>query len=615
MCGITGLVLFESDRLVSEDTVRAMANVLRHRGPDDEGIWVDGNYGLGFRRLSIIDLSPNGNQPMSNEDGSVKILCNGEIYNFRELRADLIERGHVFRSECDAEVIVHAYEEHGEGCLERLSGMFGLAILDTRKRKLVLARDRIGIKPLYYRVGRNGIHFGSELKAITQDPSVGRKIDPFALNLFMVQEVIPAPYTIFEGICKLRPGEALVADLDRGANGVQLKTYWRLAFEPDYSLSEKDWQEQLRGKLVEVVRSHMVSDVPLGAFLSGGIDSSSVVSVMSKVSDSPVQSFTIRFTEKEEDEGPIAREVSELCKTAHHELTVEVDSLRVLDKLVFHYDEPFGDSSAIPTYFVSKMAREHVTVILSGDGGDELFGGYFSRATAWRIANFQRIPRVLRDPLRILAKLPPPLRRPAARRLTLPDWLMLVSLHDHIYDHTRLQALQPDWRRSWPEILSFYDPLKDIVHDLPPLQAILAADFLLYLPNDILTKVDIASSAHSLETRVPLLDHSLVELAARIPPELKFRGRNSKYVFRKTMEPDLPRSVFTHPKHGFSVPARAWSKTAWADRINVIRSEAPVVEEVINFDGMSDWQPALVWQTLFLSTFLARELAQRTPSP
>ena len=608
MCGITGTVFFDPNRQVSEATLRAMTSVLTHRGPDDEGILVEGNYGLGFRRLSIIDLSPLGNQPMCNEDGTVKVVCNGEIYNFRKLRKDLVDKGHVFRSECDTEVIVHAYEEYGADCLARLSGMFGLAILDTRNRKLILARDRLGIKPLYYRAGADGIHFGSELKAITQDPSVETEIDPFALNLYVVQDVIPAPYTIFKGIRKLHPGEVLVADLDKGAAGVQVSRYWHLTFEPDYGVSEREWQDRLHAKLLDVVQSHMMSDVPLGAFLSGGIDSSSVVSLMSALSDSPVESFTIRFAEKEEDEGPIAREVSDFCKTAHHELTVEVDSLRILDELVHHYDEPFGDSSAIPTYFVSKMAREHVTVILSGDGGDELFGGYFSRATAWKVANVHRIPRLLRSPLGLLQHLPPPLRQPAARRLTLPSWLMLVSLHDRIYDGARLDALQPEWRRSWDEILSFYDPLKEVTQHLPPLQMVLAADFELYLPNDILTKVDIASSAHSLETRVPLLDHSLVELAAHIPPELKFRGRNSKYIFRKTMEPDLPRSVFEHTKHGFSVPARAWSKTAWLDKINEIRSDSPAIAEIINFDGMSTWPPDLIWQMLFLSAFLARKL-------
>lgn len=608
MCGITGAVCFDPNRQVSEATLRAMTSVLTHRGPDDEGILAESYYGLGFRRLSIIDLSPLGNQPMCNEDGSVKVLCNGEIYNFRDLREELQGKGHVFRSQCDTEVIVHAYEEYGADCLTRLSGMFGIAILDTRKRKLVLARDRLGIKPLYYRTGADGIHFGSEIKAITQDPAVETEIDPFALNLYVVQSVIPAPYTIFKGIRKLHPGEMLVADLDKGAGGVQLSRYWRLTFEPDYSVSEREWKERLHAKLLEVVQSHMVSDVPLGAFLSGGIDSSSVVSLMSSLSDAPVESFTIRFTEKEEDEGPIAREVSEFCKTAHHELTVEVDSLRVLDKLVHHYDEPFGDSSAIPTYFVSKMAREHVTVILSGDGGDELFGGYFSRATAWKVANVHRIPQFLRRPLKWLQKLPPPLRQPAAKRLTLPGWLMLASLHDRIYDAPRLAALRPEWRRSWDEVLSFYDPLKEITRDLPPLQIILAADFHNYLPNDILTKVDIASSAHSLETRVPLLDHSLVELASHIPPELKFRGKNSKYIFKKTMQPDLPPSVFAHTKHGFSVPARAWSKTAWVDKINEIRNESPAIEQIIDFGEMSTWQPDFVWQMLFLSAFLSRKL-------
>ncbi len=608
MCGITGAVFFDPNRQVSEATLRAMTSVLTHRGPDDEGILAESYYGLGFRRLSIIDLSPLGNQPMCNEDGSVKVLCNGEIYNFRTLRKDLVDKGHVFRSECDTEVIAHAYEEYGADCLSHLSGMFGVAILDTRKRKLILGRDRLGIKPLYYRAGADGIHFGSEIKAITQDPSVETEVDPLALNLYVVQAVVPAPYTIFKDIRKLHPGEMLVADLDKGAGGVQLSRYWRVTFEPDYSVSEKEWQDRLHAKLLEVVDSHMMSDVPLGAFLSGGIDSSSVVSLMSALSDSPVESFTIRFAEKEEDEGPIAREVSEFCKTAHHELTVEVDSLRILDELVHHYDEPFGDSSAIPTYFVSKMAREHVTVILSGDGGDELFGGYFSRATAWKVANVLRIPRFLRRPLGLLQYLPPPLRQPAARRLTLPSWLMLVSLHDGIYDQTRIGALQPEWRRSWDEILSFYDPLKETTQHLPPLQKVLAADFELYLPNDILTKVDIASSAHSLETRVPLLDHSLVELAAHIPPELKFKGKNSKYIFRKTMTADLPPSVFAHTKHGFSVPARAWSKTAWLDKINEIRNESPAIEQIVNFDGMSSWHPNFVWQMLFLSAFLSRKL-------
>jgi asparagine synthase (glutamine-hydrolysing) len=608
MCGIVGTAFFDPNRPVSEATLRAMTRVLRHRGPDDEGTWIDRNIGLGFRRLSIIDLSNAANQPVPNEDGSVLVVLNGEIYNFRELREVLAKKGHRFRSRSDSEVVVHAYEEYGERCVKFLKGMFGLAIVDTRKRQVILARDRLGIKPLYYRVSSEGLWFASELKALRMDTSVERRIDPFALNLFMVQEVIPAPYTVYEGIQKLRPGEMLTVRLDQGASSVRLRRYWELRFETDWDQSEEQWEEALREKLEEVVASHMVSDVPLGAFLSGGLDSSSIVSFMSRVSKMPVESFTVRFEDAAYDEGQAAREVAKFYRTRHHELTVKIDSLEALDKLVWHYDEPFGDSSAIPTYFVSKLARQFVTVILSGDGGDELFGGYFTPRTVLKVRHVRRIPGGLRNLAAGAAMALGMSGLGSLKRLALPDWLMLVSLRSHIYDERHVSALQADWRRSWDEILAFYDPLREVVAGLPPLNVVSAAYFHLYLPNDILTKVDIASSAHSLETRVPFLSHDLVELAARIPPQLKFRGKNSKYIFRKAMRHLLPNVVFKHGKQGFSVPAESWSKSSWLRRLRELIDAYPVIEEVINCEGKEEWSPTQIWQILVLATFLRNEL-------
>ena len=605
MCGITGLLYFDDARSVPEATLARMTDVLTHRGPDDRGIWTRGSYGLGFRRLSIIDLSPAGNQPMANETGDVLAVFNGELYNFRELRADLEAGGHSFRSKTDSEVVVHAYEEHGQECLRYFNGMFALAILDLRSHSLLLARDRLGIKPLYYRVTGEGIWFGSELKAILADQTVERTIDPLALNLYFVREVIPAPYTIYQGIQKLRPGELLAVDLARGKASVRLARYWQLHFDPDRSASEAKWVQRLGDVLHDAVSCHLVSDVPLGAFLSGGIDSSSVVALMNQTSQMPVETFTVAFKDQEADESAAAEAVASQLGTVHHEVTVEADSLRILPKLVWHYDEPFGDSSAIPTYLICQEASQFVKVILSGDGGDELFGGYFSQRDVDRLTVLPRIPRGLRLVAPFAGHFLPSHWHQMTRRLSLPNWLLFGSLHDHIFDESRRRVLRPEWRASWDDVLASYDGLRTSLSELEPLNAVLAASFETYLPDDILTKVDRASSAHSLEVRVPLLDYRVAEMAARIPPELKFRGESQKHIFRKVMRPFLPPEVWARRKHGFTVPAHQWGKTIWRDRLVQLRTESPEVGDVIDFDELPRWDGPLIWQVLFLATFLA----------
>ena len=556
MCGIAGIVSHKH-QAVDVEELRAMCAALVSRGPDDEGTFVKDGVGLAMRRLSIIDLE-TGHQPVSNEDGSIWVVLNGEIYNYRQVRNELERRGHRFATATDTEVIVHLYEEHGVDCVQALRGMFAFAIWDGPRRRLMLARDRIGIKPLYYGTAAGRFIFASELKALLQLPEVDRRLNWSALAHLLAYGTTPPGESIVDGIHKLEPGHRLRLD---PKHEPVIERYWELRFQPDERRSEIETIEELRVRLHESVRYHMVSDVPVGAFLSGGIDSSSVVASMAAISTSPIKTFSIGFREQEFDELPFARLVAKRFGTDHHELVLEPDVMGLLDHLAWDLDEPFGDASAIPTYMVSRLAGQHVKVVLSGDGGDELFGGYDKYVVEGR----DRMARFLPDSVRaLLARTSDALPEDAKGKqyleyLSKPDgerYLHATTLFRP--DHQ--QRLLTDWAKdqigeAQPE-RSRLDRLHR--HDGHWLSILQDLDFRHYLPLDILTKVDRMSMAHSLEARVPLLDHPFVEFAATIPAEWKLHRGKTKQIFVKALRGFLPDEILDRSKKGFGVPLNRW---------------------------------------------------------
>ncbi|HEV8702644.1 MAG TPA: asparagine synthase (glutamine-hydrolyzing) [Candidatus Polarisedimenticolia bacterium] len=556
MCGIAGIVSLDG-RPVDPREVRAMCRVMAHRGPDDEGLYAGRGAVLGMRRLSIIDLEA-GHQPLGSEDESVWGVCNGEIYNFRELRADLLRRGHTFLTGSDSEVIVHLFEEHGKGCVEKLRGMFALAVWDERRAELLLARDRLGIKPLYYSVSGGRLAFASELKAILQLERIERRLSWGAVNHLFTSLCTPAAQSIVEGVRKLEPGHLLLASAERG---IRIERYWDVSFGADAGRDETGLVERLRGLLDESVRLHMVSDVPVGAFLSGGIDSSSVVAIMAGQASGPVKTFSIGFDEQDYDELRYARQVAERYDTEHYELVVTPDAVDLVDDLAWFLDEPFGDSSALPTFMVSRLASQFVKVVLSGDGGDELFAGYDRYRVEGRERRYEMIPRPLRGALGALAGWMPETMR--GRNL-----LRHLSLHgpERYLDAVTLFRAEEKRRLFRPaafEMLSLEDPWQAEAEWLQRssgdwLSALQYLDIKSYLPLDILTKVDRMSMAHGLETRVPLLDHRLVEFAATIPADLRLRDGVTKHILKRAMRGLLPDSIIDRPKQGFAVPLGRW---------------------------------------------------------
>jgi asparagine synthase (glutamine-hydrolysing) len=561
MCGIFGAFATDAGRPASREVLLAMGQSLSHRGPDADGFHLDGELGMGMRRLSIIDLA-TGDQPIANEDQTVWLVFNGEIYNYQTLRTELVRRGHHFATASDTEVLVHLYEDHGEAFVERLRGMFAYALWDTRRRVLLLGRDRLGIKPLYYAETRAGLVFGSELKAILQSPWVGRRLSSSGIEAYLRWGYVPDPWSILADVRKLPPGHTLA--VQHGRPG-RLQRYWDPtdAFRnPGTIRSEEDAAERLEELLADAVRSHLVSDVPLGAFLSGGLDSTTVVSLMAREAGARVRTFSIGFREPAFDESAYARRVAEWFETDHHELIVEPDDLGALDEILGAFDEPFADPSAIPTYFVSRLARRHVKVALSGDGGDELFAGYDRY-----VADHQR--RVLG--LVGDARLGAPLRylseamaegtpgKNYLYNLSLPRlerYLDAVS----IFPARAVERLLADrrGRNGAADPAPGFEAVLPSVQGLDPLSRLQALDLQTYLPGDILTKVDRMSMAVSLEARVPLLDHPLVEFAASLPPRLRFRPGETKYLLRRILQGKVPAEVLTRPKRGFAVPLEAW---------------------------------------------------------
>jgi asparagine synthase (glutamine-hydrolysing) len=567
MCGIAGIVERDGAR-VNPAVLRAMTAIQAHRGPDGDGHVCRGPVGLGHRRLAIIDLTA-GAQPMANQDSSVWISYNGEVYNFLELRRELEARGFRFRTNSDTEVILYAYEAYGVECVKKLRGMFAFAIWDERLRRIFLARDRVGIKPLVYAWDGQRLVFASEIKAILQHPAIRRELDWDALRDYLTFLYIPSPRTIFREIRKLPPASYLVIDLDRG--GPEIHRYWDLRFTPDRSRSSNEWLEGLRWHLQEAVRSHLVSDVPIGAFLSGGVDSSSVVALMAQAADRPVRTFSIGFDEAEFDELMHAREVARRYGTDHYEFVVKPDALEALPLLAWQFDEPFADASAIPTYYVSKITREQVTVALSGDGGDENFAGY--RRYARALALHERLDylpgRLLRPLFRLAARLLP-LGARGQRYLELRGekpvdrYFQMMTAHR---SRSLLQLLSADARSCViPEAgrdafhrLADEENLSDYVSTMQYL------DVRTYLPEDILTKVDRTSMLVSLETRVPLLDHVLMEFVATMPSHEKLRDRTGKWILKHAMANDLPSEILWRRKMGFGVPLAAWFRRELAE--------------------------------------------------
>ena len=589
MCGICGIISYDS-LPVSQELLRKMCQAFSYRGPDDEGVYTSErragqgqkiSVGLGHKRLSIIDLSAAGHQPMSNEDGSVWITYNGEIYNFKEKRAELQAKGHAFKSHTDTEAILHSYEEEGPKCVHRLNGMFSFGIWDEKRARLWLCRDRIGIKPLvYYWDGKHFV-FASEIKSLLSDPVIPRELDYDALLLYLAFSYVPAPYTIFKGIRKLEPGHSLILENGR----LEIEKYWDVPQEPDLNASSTSFctQEEIIKKrlyesLSEAVRKRMIADVPIGAFLSGGIDSSIIVGLMSRHANRPVKTFSIGFKDdKLFDETHYAREAARLYKTDHHEFKLTSrDMLDVLPDVLSTFDEPFADSSAIPTYIVSKETKRHVTVALSGDGGDELFAGYRSYLGEYWYNRYMMIPAILRDGL---------IERFCQ---TLPD-----SRDARVMEYIRrLKKFIESTKGAFPErVMSLKEVFpqkvrKDLLFatgfggnisegDLPlqivknrlssyrgdRINKILYSDLKDSLPGDMLTKVDWMSMKNSLEVRVPFLDHNVVEFASRISGSMKLRKGKTKYLLKETFKGLLPPSLYNRPKAGFEIPISRWLKT------------------------------------------------------
>lgn len=625
MCGIFGIVRYR-DR-VDRQQVEKLTGMIRHRGPDAEGFYFSPpghsvSVGLGHRRLSIIDLSPNGHQPMSNEDGTLWIVFNGEIYNFHDLRKDLMDKGHCFRSETDTETIIHLYEEYGPKCLTLLRGMFAFAIWDERRQVLFAARDRLGKKPFYYAATEKGFYFASEINPLYEIADVGHRISDAALDLYMSYGYIPSPHTICEQIRKLPPAHCLVLENGR----IRTDRYWDLAYAPKLKISFQEARHLLAEKIREATRIRLFSDVPLGCFLSGGVDSSVVLAHMAALTAQPVQTFSIGFPDRSFDETPYARKAAAHYHTDHEEFVVNPASVaQTVAHLVAHYGEPFGDASALPTWYLSEMTRRHVTVALNGDGGDELFAGYNWYATAvslhrlarlvpvplaaWAAAHTSgfnghaRIGRKLHRLIELIAK--NDVERFADLRLQMTDGYKRLLYSDSFYKRRKVAA-----GRYLADIYAshrFEDELDRMLY----------VDTTTYLPEELLVKVDRATMAHALEGRSPLLDHELVELAARLPSAFKYRFGRKKRILREMAGQLYPPAMFNRPKSGFSVPLNAWFSGDLEDYARQSLFTGPLaacgvfdpagIERVLqeNKAGLRD-HGDMIWRLLMLSEWYKR---------
>jgi asparagine synthase (glutamine-hydrolysing) len=561
MCGIAGRFNYDPLRPIDRDVLEAMTDVIAHRGPDAAGYHVATGIGLGHRRLSIIDLS-TGDQPLTNENGTIWTIFNGEIYNFADVRAELVAHGHRFRTGSDTEVIVHGYEQWGERCVDKFRGMFAFAVWDATARRLLLARDRLGVKPLYYtEIPGRGIVFGSELKSLLEDPDVPREWHAGALDAYLTLLYIPAPATIYRGIHKLPPAHVLIAE--KGT--IRTSRYWDLEFTGDGdNRRESEYLERLDALLAESVRLRQISDVPLGAFLSGGIDSSAVAAYMVETSDRPPVTISVGFDHAAYDELAHAKHLAEHLGCEFHPRTVTPDIVSLLPKLAWHFDEPFADSSAVPTYYVSKAARELVTVALSGDGGDELWAGYARH----RVERWEQRARTALGPAagaagRLARALP--LSITGARALghlavNSADAYAIKHAYGMFEPDAKARLYSPDFAASVRDADPFatFRDIYDRCGSKDPLDRALYVDVHTYMVDDILTKVDRMSMAVSLEAREPLLDHALLEFAATVPTSLKLRDGKGKYLLRRALERRVPHEILDRGKHGFEAPIGEW---------------------------------------------------------
>lgn len=636
MCGITGVFDTHGRSEIDRGLLHCMNQTLAHRGPDEGQVHVEPGLGLGHRRLSIMDIS-SGQQPLFNEDGSVVVVFNGEIYNFQKLAKELTALGHQFRTHCDTEVIVHAWEEWGERCVERFNGMFAFGVWDRNRQILFMARDRLGIKPFYYTLLDNGLFlFASELKALLAHPDFDKTFDHQAIEDYFAYGYIPEPKTIFKRAFKLNPGYTLL--LHQGQQTLQPHRYWDVPFAPHSALSEQEAAEELVTRLRNAVDSHLMSEVPLGAFLSGGVDSSAVVAMMGGLTKEPVNTCSIAFADPAFDESDYARLVAERYQTRHFVEQVEQNDFDLIDRLAALYDEPFADSSAIPTYRVCELARKRVTVALSGDGGDENFAGY--RRYRWHMIEERlrsKLPLGLRKPLfGLLGNIYPKadwapkfLRAKTTfeslARDSVEGYFHSVSILDN---RLRAQLFTQDFHRTLQgyqavEVLRHYadkSPTQD------PLSLIQYLDMKTYLAGDILTKVDRASMAHSLEVRVPLLDHELVEWVSGLPASMKLRQQEGKYILKKSLESYLPHEVLYRNKMGFAVPLASWFRGPLRERVRAALLGNTLADTGI-FDmafvkkmldqhqsGRRDYS-APIWTLLMFEAFMRNTFTDTGPIP
>ena len=562
MCGIAGVV--DCARPVDEGLVDRMCERMVHRGPDARGLYAAEGVALGSRRLAIIDVA-NGDQPLFSEDGTIAAVVNGEIYNFAELREGLRTRGHVFSTSSDAEVVVHLYEEHGDELVHHLRGMFAFALWDSRRRQLVLGRDRVGKKPLFYALDGDRIAFASELQGLLADPSIDTTIDARALDAYLALQYVPDPMSIVAGVRKLPPASTLVFD----RRGARLRRYWKLDYEPKLDgINEVEAAERLRDQLDEATRIRLMSEVPVGAFLSGGIDSSAVVAAMAHHSSKPVKTFSISFGVAGFDESGYARTVAERYATDHHEFEVRPEAVSILPRMARHYGEPYADPSAMPSFHLAELTGRHVTVALNGDGGDECFAGYGRYLRMMRLLRLRRLPGPARKAARALGRTLGPGAGDRALRTRLALLGESLTGSEACTYGRSLVSFDSQARRRLvtPELLAELDlwRAESILEDAwargpsDPVDAMLAVDMDTYLPGDLLVKMDIATMAHSVEARSPFLDHRLLEFAARLPGELKLRRGSGKHVLKAALRGRVPDEILDRPKMGFGIPLAHW---------------------------------------------------------
>jgi asparagine synthase (glutamine-hydrolysing) len=618
MCGITGIVNFNKEKKIEQEVLKRMADTIHHRGPDDEGYYIQQNVGLAFRRLSIIDLH-TGHQPLSNHDDSIHIIFNGEIYNYLEHRERLKGRGYSFKTTTDTEVILHLYEEHGTDCLQYMRGMFAFAIWDNNRKQLFCARDHFGIKPFYYYADNDKFIFGSEIKAILNKGDIDKTLSYEALNSFFAFGYITNNHSIYTKIKKLQPAHYLLLSLKDEAT-IEIRKYWNIDFEPDYSKSEEQWINEINDALSETVKLQMKADVPLGAFLSGGIDSSAVVAAMAKNSTRSIETFSIGFKQEKYNELKFAKEIAQKYNCNHHEQIVEPESIGLLPRLVEAYDEPFADSSAIPTYYVSKFASEHVKVALSGDGGDELFAGYSIYSYLLRIHRYNVTPTLFNESIwGTMDKLTPQSLRKTVTYLMSKNRNYLGA-YLAIWPQNERKKLILDSKifrySDSPEVYKEQILSNGNTNDFLANQQ--ALDMQTYMVDDILTKVDRASMLNSLEVRVPLLDHKFAELSFRIPTNLKLKGNEKKYIFRQSLRSTIPGTILNRPKTGFSIPLSAWFKDELSEYINdTLFSGKPLLSDYLDWNyikstgkdykGGGEKLSAKIWSLIWFEEWLKQQ--------